>query len=181
MSDEQNPEQKEEQKEEQKNTEQAPQQQLAIQKIYCKDISFETPNSPKVFTESIQPEMKTELNTTVNVLADNTYEVVLTVTVTAEFDNKTAFLAEVNQAGIFNISGFDKANLDGLLGSYCPNVLFSYAREAVGDIVTKGGFPQLVLQPVNFDAMYNQHLQARQQQAATEAEKGTESGTDAVH
>jgi preprotein translocase subunit SecB len=172
MADEQNPEQTDDQK----KSDQVPQQQLAIQKIYCKDVSFETPNSPKVFTENIQPEMKTELNTAVNVLAENTYEVVLTVTVTAEYDGKTAFLTEVNQAGIFNISGFDKANLDGLLGSYCPNVLFSYAREVVGDIVTKGGFPQLVLQPVNFDAMYNQHLQTKQQQASE-----AESSSDAVH
>lgn len=141
-----------------------PQQLLQIQKIYCKDISFETPNSPQIFTQNIQPEMKTELNTTVNVLQDsNIFEVVLTVTVTAEYENKTAFLAEVNQAAIFNISGFDKPTLDGLLATYCPNLLFPYAREVVSELVSKGGFPQLVLQPVNFDAMYAQHLQSQQE------------------
>lgn len=123
--------------------------------------------------------MKTELNTSVNVLAKNTYEVVLTVTVTAEYDGKTAFLAEVNQAGIFNISGFDKANTDGLLGSYCPNALFAYAREVISELVAKGGFPQLVLQPVNFDSMYAQHLQIRQKQ--TEDAKNGETGSEAVH
>ena len=160
------------------------QQQLAIQKIYCKDVSFETPNSPQVFTQNIQPQMKTELNTAVNVLAENTFEVVLSVTVTAEYEDKTAFLAEVNQAGIFNIAGFDKANLDGLLGSYCPNVLFAYAREVISELVGKGGFPQLILQPVNFDAMYTQHLQARQKIAEEETEKQTESvdnSSEAIH
>lgn len=151
-------------------SEQSPQQQLAIQKIYCKDISFETPNSPQIFTQNIQPEMKTELNTKVNVLQDKSiYEVVLTVTVTAEYEDKTAFLAEVNQAAIFSISGFDKANLDGLLATYCPNLLFPYAREVISELVSKGGFPQLILQPVNFDAMYAQHLESLQQQTDKEA------------
>jgi len=154
------------------NTQQSEQaaQQLAIQKIYCKDISFETPNSPQLFTQNIQPEMKTELNTTVNVLQDNgIYEVVLTITVTAEYEEKTAFLAEVNQAAIFSISGFDKPNLDGMLATYCPNLLFPYAREVISELVSKGGFPQLVLQPVNFDAMYAQHLQSQQQNSEQEA------------
>ncbi len=154
-----------------------PQQQLNIQKIYCKDVSFETPNSPDVFTQNIQPEMKTEINTKVTVLDEKgVFEVILSVTVTAEYDSKTAFLVEVNQAGIFNISGFDKPNLDGVLGSYCPNMLFPYAREAVSDLVTKGGFPQLTLQPVNFDAMYAQHLQeAQAQQEKSMADAGSES------
>lgn len=142
------------------------QQQFAIQKIYCKDVSFETPNSPQIFAEQAQPEIGIDLNTTVNVLTDKSvYEVVVRITVTAKTAENTAFLAEVHQAGIFNISGFDKPNLDGMLGSYCPNILFPYAREAVSDLVAKGGFPQLILQPVNFDAMYAQHLQAQQQQS----------------
>jgi len=145
-------------------------QQLSIQKIYCKDISFETPNSPQLFTQNIQPEMKTELNTTVNVLQDTgVYEVVLTITVTAEYEEKTAFLAEVNQAAIFSITGFDKPNLDGMLATYCPNLLFPYAREVISELVNKGGFPQLILQPVNFEAMYAQHLQSQQANAEQEA------------
>jgi preprotein translocase subunit SecB len=154
----------------QKSETDQPAQQLTIQKIYCKDISFETPNSPQLFTQNIQPEMKTELNTTVNVLQDNgIYEVVLTITVTAVYDDKTAFLAEVNQAAIFSISGFDKANLDGLLATYCPNLIFPYAREVISELVGKGGFPQLILQPVDFGAMYTQHLQSQQENAEQEA------------
>ena len=157
------------------------QQQLAIQKIYCKDISFETPNSPQIFTQNIQPEMKTELNTSVSVLAESgIFDVTLTVTVTAEYEDKTAFLAEVNQSGIFNISGFEKATLDGLLATYCPNLLFPYAREVISELVSKGGFPQLILQPVNFDAMYAQHMQSKQNNTAdTSTEENT--GNEAIH
>lgn len=157
------------------NGEQA-QQQFAIQKIYCKDVSFETPNSPKIFTEKWEPELKVDLHTAVNPLADNVFEVVLTVTTTVTVGEKTAFLAEVQQAGIFNISGFDKAQLDHMLGSYCPNTLFPYVREVISTMVDKGGFPQLILQPVNFDAVYAQHMQQRQAQ-----EEAGDSGADAVH
>ena len=156
------------------------QQQLVIQKIYCKDISFETPNSPQIFTQNVQPEMKTELNTSVSVLAESgIFEVTLTVTVTAEYEDKTAFLAEVNQSGIFNISGFEKATLDGLLATYCPNLLFPYAREVISELVNKGGFPQLILQPVNFDAMYAQHMQTKQEENAAESTANT--GNEAIH
>ena len=148
------------------------QQEFSIQKIYCKDVSFETPNSPQIFAENVQPEIKIDLNTSVNVLTDKQiYEVVLRITVTAMTGETTAFLAEVHQAGIFNVSGFDKPNLDGMLGSYCPNILFPYAREAISDLVTKGGFAQLILQPVNFDAMYAQHLQARKANAEETTDK----------
>lgn len=145
---------------------QAPQQQILIQKIYTRDISFETPNSPHIFTENIETQMKVDLNTQVNVLDEQgVFEVVLVVTVTAEAgEEKTVFLVEVNQAGIFTIQGFDKEQLDHILATYCPNLLFPYARETVSELVSKGGFPQLVLQPVNFDAMYAQHLQAQQQE-----------------
>jgi len=149
-------------------TSQEAQQQFAIQKIYIKDVSFETPNSPQIFTENKKPEINIDLNTAVNVLNESDiFEVVLRITVTAKIEENTAFLAEVHQAGIFNVSGFDKPNLDGMLGSYCPNLLFPYAREAISDLVTKGGFPQFLLQPVNFDALYAQHMQ-QQAQAAEE-------------
>ena len=149
-------------------------QQFIIQKIYAKDISFETPNSPKLFTEKWEPELKVDLHTAINPLAEGVFEVILTVTATVKVTDKTAFLAEVQQAGIFNVTGFEKAQLDGMLGSYAPNILFPYAREIISDLVNKGGFPQLILQPVNFDAMYSQHLQ--QQQDVTE-----KTAPDAVH
>ena len=145
-------------------------QQFIIQKIYAKDISFETPNSPQLFTEKWEPELKVDLHTAINPIAEGVFEVVLTVTATVKVGEKTAFLAEVQQAGIFNITGFEKPQLDGMLGSYSPNILFPYAREIVSDLVNKGGFPQLILQPVNFDAIYQQHLQQQDtEQAASEA------------
>lgn len=166
---------------EQAGTEQ-PQQQFMIQKIYCKDISFETPNSPVIFTKEGQPELKVDLNTQVNNLAEGLYEVILQVTATTEIEDKTAFLAEVHQAGIFNITGFEGQHLDGMLGSYCPNILFPYARETISDLVTRGGFPQLVLQPVNFDAIYAQHLQEKQKQAEDGAQSKDDSGSaESVH
>ncbi len=152
-------------------------QQFAIQKIYCKDVSFETPNSPQMFTEKWEPELKVDLHTAVNPLADHVFEVVLTVTVTVKVGDKTAFLAEVEQAGIFNVSGFEKQQMDGMLGSYCPNILFPYVREVISELVNKGGFPQMILQPVNFDAVYAQHLQQRQ----AEQEQGDSAASDAVH
>jgi preprotein translocase subunit SecB len=155
----------------------APEQQFIIQKIYCKDVSFETPNSPQMFTEKWEPELKVDLHTAVNPLADHVFEVVLTVTVTVKVGEKTAFLAEVQQAGIFNVSGFEKPQLDAMLGSYSPNILFPYVREVISELVNKGGFPQLILQPVNFDAVYAQHLQQRQ----AEQENSETSGPDAVH
>ncbi len=158
------------------NGEDQAQQQFVIQKIFCKDISFETPNSPKIFTEKWEPELKVDLHTAVNPLADNVFEVVLTVTATVKTEDKTAFLAEVQQAGIFNVSGFEKEQMDHMLGSYCPNLLFPYVREVISELVNKGGFPQLILQPVNFDAVYAQHLQQRQAQKNSD-----ESGADAVH
>ncbi|MCU7938099.1 MAG: protein-export chaperone SecB [gamma proteobacterium symbiont of Bathyaustriella thionipta] len=155
----------------------AAEQQFVIQKIYCKDVSFETPNSPQMFTEKWEPELKVDLHTAVNPLAENVFEVVLTVTVTVKVGEKTAFLAEVEQAGVFNVTGFEKQQLDGMLGSYCPNILFPYVREVISELVNKGGFPQLILQPVNFDAVYAQHVQQRQ----AEQEKAETSGSDAVH
>lgn len=145
------------------------QPQFAIQRVYLKDVSFETPNSPAVFAVQWQPEVNVELNSGGNRLADDVYEVVLTITVTCKVGDKTAYLVEVQQDGIFTIKGFDEATLGGMLGSYCPNVLFPYAREAIGSLVSKGSFPQLMLAPINFDALYAQHLE-RQQAAPAEQE-----------
>lgn len=132
---------------------------FSIEKIYLKDVSFEAPNAPAVFTEDWNPEINMDLNSQGHPIDENIYEVELSITVTAKNKDKTGFLVEIKQSGIFSISGMDDANLNGMLGSFCPNILFPYAREAISDLVTKGGFPQLLLAPVNFDAIYAQHLQ----------------------
>ena len=137
-------------------------QQFQLQKIYLKDTSFETPNSPEVFTENWEPEVNVELQTEAKPLLDDVHEVVLTVTVTAKLGEKTAYLVEVHQAGVFTLAGFGDSERAQMLGSYCPNILFSYAREAISDFVGKGGFPQFLLAPVNFDALYAQHMQQQQ-------------------
>jgi len=142
---------------------QADGQQFAIQKVYLKDASFETPHSPEVFRSEWRPEANVELNTGQQQLGEGTYEVVVTVTVTAKLEEQTAYLCEVHQAGIFTITGMDSEMLEGLLGSYCPGLLFPYAREAISDLVTKGGFPPMVLSPVNFDALYAQRKASEQQ------------------
>ena len=141
---------------------QGSQQRFHIQKIYVKDVSFETPNSPQIFSEKWKPEVNLEIRNTAKVLAEDVHEVILSLTATVKIEDKAAYLIEVQQAGIFNISGFEKNNLAAMVGSYCPNILFPYARECVSDIVSKGGFPQLVLAPVNFDSLYSQHLKNMQ-------------------
>lgn len=143
------------------------QKNFAIQKLYLKDVSFESPNSPAVFSgDDWAPEINVQLNTESKKVADNVFEVVLGITVTAKQAEKTAFLVEIKQAGIFTIQGFDQSEASAMVGSYCPNVLFPFAREVISELVGKGGFPQLLLAPVNFDALYAQHME--QQAAATE-------------
>lgn len=137
--------------------------QFVIQKVYVKDLSFEAPNTPKVFLEKWAPEVKLQLRSMASPQAEDVYEVVLTVIVTAMQAEQTAYLVEVQQAGIFNIKGFNEADLGAMLGSYCPNILFPFAREVISDLVTKGGFPQLLLAPVNFDALYA-HMQSQRAQ-----------------
>lgn len=135
-------------------------QQFRIQKVFVKDISFETPRSTEIFTEQAQwkPEVKVQLNTEGKNIKDNLYECTLMITVTVELDSKPAYLVEVHQSGLFSISGFGEGEMGHLLGSYTPSVLFPFAREAVCDMAVKGGFPQLLLDPINFDALYAQHL-----------------------
>ncbi len=138
---------------------------FTIQRIYIKDVSFEAPNSPKVFRDEWKPEVNVDLQTRTDKLEDDIYDVVLHLTVTVKMGETTAFLCEVHQAGIFMLKGFPEEQLNHALGSMCPNILYPYAREAISDIVTRGGFPQLLLAPVNFDALYMQHLE--QQKAET--------------
>ncbi|TPQ24515.1 protein-export chaperone SecB [Methylomonas sp. EFPC3] len=137
--------------------------QFIIQKIYTKDISFETPNSPKIFTQKWEPALDLNLGTNVLPIENSMFEVSLTLTVTVKVGESTAYLVEVNQSGVFLIAGFNEQEMGPMLGSFCPNILFPYAREVISDLVSKGGFPQLVLAPVNFDALYMQHLQQAQQ------------------
>lgn len=144
-------------------TNETTEKQFAIQKIYTKDISFETPNAPNIFTQKWEPALDFNLGTHVEALDNAMYEVALTITVTVKIADSTAYLVEVNQAGIFSVAGFSDQELGPMLGSFCPNILFPYAREVVSDLVNKGGFPQLILAPVNFDALYMQHLQQAQQ------------------
>lgn len=145
-------------------------QTFNIAKIYLKDMSLEAPNSPQIFQgNEWSPQVGVELATNARTIAEKAYEVVLTVTVTAKLGEKTAYLCEVHQAGIFQLEGFEGEMLKGILGSYCPAILFPYAREAVSDLVTKGGFPQMLLGPVNFDALYAQRAMQEQQKAAEEA------------
>lgn len=148
---------------------QTPQQQVTIHNIYLKDVSFESPNAPEVFRQTTHPKIHVNVGVNTNGLAQDAFDVVLTVTVTAKFeDDKTAFLAEVQQGGVFGLKGFSDNELGAMLGIYCPNMLFPYARETIASLVSKGGFPQLLLQPVNFEAIYAQHLQ-RQQEGQAEA------------
>lgn len=141
------------------NTNQSNQPHFEIQRIYVKDISFESPNTPHTFTEEWKPEVSLNLESKSNRIQDNVHEVVLSITATVNSNKKTAFLIEVHQAGVFVVSNFPNDQLHQMLGSYCPNVLFPYAREVISDLVVRGGFPQLILAPVNFDALYAQHME----------------------
>jgi len=141
--------------------------QFSIQKIFTKDISFETPNSPKIFTEKWEPTVDFNLGTNATSLEEDLFEIALTVTVTVKTGETVAYLAEATQAGIFSLAGFDDQEMGPMVGSFCPNILFPYVREVISDLVAKGGFPQLLLAPVNFDALYSQHLQQAQQQNAS--------------
>jgi len=146
------------------NGQAAPQMQMALQKIYARDVSFEVPNAPKVFQEEGQPQVQLNLSHKANALEGESYEVVLTLTVTCTLNERTAYLAEVHQAGVFSFVGFDQQNLSAVLATYCPNVLFPFARQTISDLVLNGGFPPLLLQPINFDALYAQQQQQAQQQ-----------------
>lgn len=132
--------------------------QLALERIYVKDMSLEVPGA-EVFTREWQPELDINLSSAAEKLDDDHYQVILTVNVTANNGGETAFIVEVHQAGIFMLQNIPEEQLGAILGAYCPNVLFPYAREVVSDIVTRGSFPQLLLAPVNFDQAYQQTLE----------------------
>ena len=131
--------------------------QLILQKIYVKDVSFEAPNAPQIFQEidsQEQPQVQLNLAQRATDLGGNMYEVVLNLTLTCTVGQRTAYLAEVEQAGLFGVSGFNETDRAGIIGSYCPNLLFPYARQVISSLVIEGGFPPFLLQPINFDALF---------------------------
>jgi preprotein translocase subunit SecB len=132
-----------------------------IEKIYVKDLSLELPNAPQIFMQSENPQLEIQVRNEGQKFADALYEVVVTVTVTAKAGEKTLFLAEAAQAGIFSLRGIPEADLGPLLGIACPNILYPYVREAISDLVTRGGFPPVLLAPVSFEALYAQRNQAQ--------------------
>lgn len=144
--------------------------QFSVQRVYIKDASFESPNAPEIFMSPWQPEVGLEMNTQTNQVGDNAFEVVLTLTVTVKNDEKTAFLVELQQGGIFAISGLGEQEMHHTLGAFCPSILFPYAREAIDAMVVKASFPALMLAPVNFDALYAQQMAQAQQQPGEEAQ-----------
>jgi preprotein translocase subunit SecB len=154
--------------------EQAVQQQFSVQRIYIKDLSFESPSTPAVFKKQWQPKVNVDLNTKSNAIdEEGNFEVVLSITITAKIEEETAFLIEVQQAGIFFIKGFEGENLRRILGTAAPNVLFPYVRETIDSVCVKGAFPAIMLAPVNFEAVY--------QQALAQAQNATNGDAPATH
>ena len=150
--------------------------QFAVQRIYVKDISFEAPNSPAVFQQPFKPKVSLDLNTSSSKVGDDLFEVVIKVTAQVKHSEEgtTSFLAEIEQAGLFRISGIEGAQLEHTLGAFCPNVLFPYARECVDNLVNRGGFPPLMLAPVNFEAIYAQKKKREAEQAQQQGEQTTQ-------
>ena len=143
---------------------------FGIEKIYVKDLSLEIPHAPEVFLSGDQPQVDVQLHNEGKAIDEGMYQVVLTVTVTAKAGEKTLFLVEVAQAGVFQIRNLPEPDLEPFLATACPNILFPYARETVSDIVGRAGFPPVYLAPVNFEAIYLQRLQQAQEQAAPKIE-----------
>ena len=149
--------------------EQPTQRQFLVQRIFTKDISFEAPNSPAIFQENWTPEIKVGLSSETRRPGNDHLEVTLKISVEAKHEDKTVFLVEVQQGGLFLAQGFSEQEMEAVVGVAAPNVLFPYAREVISDLVTRGSFPQFVLQPVNFEALYAQQRQAKAAEAADES------------
>ena len=157
----------------------APQAQFTVEKIYVKDVSFEAPNAPHIFNEQGQPQLQMNLNQKVAKLNDTLFEVVLGITLTCTLADKTVYLVEVEQAGIFGLAGFDERTLDMMLGTYCPNVLFPYVRQSISELITTGGFPPFYLQPINFEGLYAEGLRRRAEQAGSQGSVALAEGGNA--
>jgi preprotein translocase subunit SecB len=145
---------------------QQPQEQAVfqIEKIYVKDVSLEIPNAPQVFIEQVQPQLEVQIASEINNFAEGLFEVTVSATVTAKAGERTVFLAEARQAGIFSLRNVPQQELDPLLGIGCPTIIFPYLRETISDLVVRGGFPPVLLSPVSFEALYMQRLQQQQGQ-----------------
>ena len=151
--------------------------QIAIQKIYVKDFSFESPHTPDVFTRTDwSPKTNLNLRSSHKTGPENSHEVILTITIEAKEGEQTFFLVELQQAGLFHISGYGEDEFKAIIGSYCPNILFPYARESVANIVSKGGFPEFLLQPINFDALYAQGMAQAEAQGQERPAGGSNGG-----
>jgi preprotein translocase subunit SecB len=148
-------------------SDQAPvaEQQFGLQRLYIKDVSFETPQGPALFHKAWKPEVHQELATRTANLEDDLFEVVLTLTLTGKLEDQPAFVVEVQQAGIFLIKGFTADQVRQVTGTSCPNILFPYAREVVDSLMVRGTLPPLMLPPINFDALYQQVLAQQTEQA----------------
>jgi preprotein translocase subunit SecB len=146
----------------------ADQPSFQIEKIYVKDLSLEIPGAPQVFTQQVQPQLEVQLHTQAAPFADGYYEASVTATVTAKAGERTLFLAEAVQAGIFSVRNVPAQELDALLGIGCPTILFPYLRETISDLIGRGGFPPVLLSPVSFEALYTQRLQQGQARGGTE-------------
>lgn len=158
--------------------EETPTKQIIIQKLYIKDASFESPNTPNVFKGG-EWNPKTDLNLSSSHVPyeDDTHEVVLTITVEAKDEDNVIFLVELKQAGLFQINGYEEKELETIIGIFCPNTLFPYARESIANIITKGGFPEFLLQPINFDALYNESKKRAASPTADIEDKGASETT----
>jgi preprotein translocase subunit SecB len=144
------------------NNSAAQQPSLQIEKLYVKDGSLEVPGAPQVFTQPIQPEVEVQINTSAMQISEGYFEVTVSATVTARAAERTLFLVEVSQAGIFGVRNIPSDQLEPLLGIACPQILFPYLREAISDLVVRGGFPPVLLNPVSFEALYMQRAQQQQ-------------------
>lgn len=149
------------------------QPQFGLQRVYLKDVSFESPNTPAVFTQEWKPEIKLDLNTGARQVDEQHFEVVIRITLTATQENETVFLVELEQAGLFVFVNVPEEQQRPMLGTVCPNMLFPYLRESIDSLVVKGGFPALMLSPINFDALYQQRLEQEAQQQQAENEGAT--------
>ncbi|WP_024888807.1 protein-export chaperone SecB [Luteimonas huabeiensis] len=144
--------------------------QFTVEKIYVRDVSFESPKAPQIFNEQAQPQLNMSLNQRVQRVGENAYEVVLQITLTCTLgEGNTVYVAEVQQAGVFGLIGFEANVLDAMLGTQCPNVLYPYARQLLGELIQAGGFPPFLLQPINFDALYAEGLRQRAAQGQGES------------
>jgi len=154
---------------------------FALQRLYLKDASFESPNSPDSFRgNQWRPQITFDIKSRNKKLQDDLHEVILVLTVQAKQDEQVAFLVEVQQGGVFSCNGLEDAQLEHILATVCPNIMFPYARETIDSLVVKGSFPPLMLAPVNFDALYAQSKQQEAQQAAAGDNGGASGGNGAA-